>query len=112
MTAARAHRINGLTYEQRGPKEWVALDDAGGVVASASHRKPEKALKELVEVVYAQNRVKAMERDGWRCVRCGSFRNLQAHHKVERGMGGANRDDRVGNLETICHEDHARIHGG
>jgi 5-methylcytosine-specific restriction endonuclease McrA len=112
VTPARASRINGLEYVQIGPKTWNALDEKGEVVATASHRKPSEALKALVESVYARNRNLAMERDGWRCVRCGSFRNLQAHHKVHRGLGGANRLDVPENLETICNACHARIHGG
>jgi hypothetical protein len=26
------------------------------------------------------------ERDGWRCQKCGSLENLQAHHKVKRSQ--------------------------
>jgi 5-methylcytosine-specific restriction endonuclease McrA len=112
VTASRANRINGYEHVQTGPKTWAALDEKGEVVASASHRKPTEAIRQVVELVYARNRNIAMERDGWKCVRCGSFRNLQAHHKVERGMGGANRLDEPSNLETLCCICHAKVHGG
>ena len=30
--------------------------------------------------IYSSNRLLAFERDGWKCTRCGSRDNLQAHH--------------------------------
>lgn len=48
-----------------------------------------------------RNRVR--ERDG-ACVRCGSRRRLQVHHRVPLRDGGGNER---GNLELLC----ARCHG-
>ncbi|MFF4276183.1 hypothetical protein [Streptomyces sp. NPDC001536] len=55
-------------------------------------------------------------RDGHRCVRCGSGRELTIHHRVNRGMGSSREEwiNRPQNLLTACHpcnmwfEDHPR----
>jgi hypothetical protein len=111
MTVSRANKINGLEYEKRG-YVWVALDSTGSIVASMHFKKNDSdTLKRLVEAVYAVNRQLAFERDGWKCTECGSYRQLECDHKVARGMGGMNRDDRVDNLRTLCHSHHAIRHG-
>ncbi|MEU3501578.1 hypothetical protein ABZ726_12650 [Streptomyces hundungensis] len=55
-------------------------------------------------------------RDGGRCVRCGTIRDLTIHHRVNRGMGGAREEwiNEPHNLLTACttcngwFEDHPR----
>lgn len=39
------------------------------------------------------------QRDGWRCVRCGTERMLEAHHRLPRSLGGP---DTMANLVTLC----------
>ena len=38
---------------------------------------------------------RVLERDGWRCQKCGSLENLQIHHKTKRRQLGS---DFPGNL--------------
>jgi 5-methylcytosine-specific restriction endonuclease McrA len=51
----------------------------------------------------------ARRRDGERCTRCGSTRNLQVHHIVPLSEGG----DRfaLSNLTTLCRDCHAKVGG-
>lgn len=39
------------------------------------------------------------ERDGWRCVQCGSTDDLTLDHVRPRSKGGTNH---YGNLQTLC----------
>lgn len=47
------------------------------------------------------------ERDGYRCVLCGSSKNIQAAHIVSKRHGGK---DVLSNLRTLCIECHAKEH--
>ncbi|WJV44544.1 HNH endonuclease [Streptomyces flavofungini] len=44
------------------------------------------------------------QRDGGRCVRCGSLHRLTIHHRVNRGMGGAREPwiNQAHNLLLAC----------
>jgi len=48
-----------------------------------------------------------LERDGWRCQDCGITTDLQVHHIVPRGRGGADVEQ---NLITLCASCHRRLH--
>lgn len=112
MTFAKATRINGCEYRKAASGAgWEACEN-GILRASTAVRDEKRAAFLLVEEIYRQNRLKALARDGYQCARCGATEKLHAHHRVHRGMGAANRDDRVENLETICHRCHGREHGG
>ncbi|PYX04011.1 MAG: HNH endonuclease [Acidobacteria bacterium] len=50
-----------------------------------------------------------LHRDGWRCQACGSFTNLQIHHKEFRSRLG---DDSEDNLITLCSVCHNHVHSG
>ena len=52
-------------------------------------------------------RDRAIERDGYKCVRCGGASMLEAHHKKHRGRGGG---DSLANLETLCRSCHTLHH--
>ncbi len=58
--------------------------------------------------LYAELRRIILERDGWRCQKCGSFRNLDVHHMRWRSALG---DDAETNLITLCRECHQMLHG-
>jgi hypothetical protein len=47
-------------------------------------------------------------RDGNRCSRCGSPRNLHVHHRIRRSQGG---QDDAQNQITLCAECHIYVHG-
>jgi 5-methylcytosine-specific restriction endonuclease McrA len=51
---------------------------------------------------------KVLERDGWRCRKCGSLENLQVHHKIRRSQQG---NDNLDNLATLCAYCHTAEHG-
>lgn len=47
------------------------------------------------------------ERDGDRCARCGSTRDLQVHHRLLRSGGGG---DEASNRVTLCASCHRWVH--
>ena len=51
---------------------------------------------------------RAMERDGWRCQKCGSLKDLQVHHRITRSRQG---NDSLANLVTLCAYCHMEEHG-
>jgi len=51
---------------------------------------------------------RVLERDGWRCQKCGAVRNLQVHHWKYRSQLG---DDSLSNLVTLCAYCHIEEHG-
>lgn len=51
------------------------------------------------EPVTAAQRERILERDGRRCVRCGSGEDLAIDHVIPRSKGGTSDDD---NLQTLC----------
>ena len=55
-------------------------------------------------------RTLARQRDGNRCVNCGTDRKLQVHHRIALKDGGAKYD--LANLQTLCSDCHADRHRG
>jgi len=51
---------------------------------------------------------RVLERDGWRCQKCGSLENLQVHHKIKRSQRG---NGSLENLVTLCAYCHLGEHG-
>lgn len=49
----------------------------------------------------------ALERDGWKCQRCGARGELQVHHLVPLAIGGSNV---LENMETVCLPCHLTEH--
>ena len=43
---------------------------------------------------------------GWRCLVCGTSRDLQCHHMIPRSQGG---EDSETNLAVLCENDHRRV---
>ena len=62
----------------------------------------------LGKQVYRRLMKRVLERDGWRCRKCGSLENLQVHHEVRRSQQG---DDSLANLITLCAYCHMAEHG-
>ena len=71
---------------------------------SASQKRPRirKAPK-----LYVSLRREILERDGWRCQKCGCSKNLDVHHLRRRSSLG---DDAATNLITLCRECHQFLH--
>ena len=53
-------------------------------------------------------RTAALERDGWRCRRCGRAGRLEVHHVRKLAQGGAAYN--LANLETLCGDCHLGAH--
>jgi 5-methylcytosine-specific restriction endonuclease McrA len=53
---------------------------------------------------YQQLRLRVLERDGWRCQRCGAMTNLQVHHLQLRSHQGEDRESNLIALCSACHE--------
>jgi 5-methylcytosine-specific restriction endonuclease McrA len=62
----------------------------------------------LGKQVYRRLMKKVLERDGWRCRKCGSLEDLQVHHKIRRSQQG---NDSLDNLVTLCAYCHMAEHG-
>ena len=58
--------------------------------------------------IYRRLMKRVLERDDWRCQKCGSLEDLQIHHKVKRSQLG---DDALQNLVTYCAQCHMKEHG-
>jgi hypothetical protein len=58
--------------------------------------------------LYVTLRREILERDGWRCQKCGCSKNLDVHHLRRRSSLG---DDAETNLITLCRECHQSSHG-
>ena len=57
---------------------------------------------------YDEVRRRVLERDGWRCQRCGCRHSLEVHHQVFRSHSGT---DEMSNLITLCAACHRSEHG-
>ncbi len=62
----------------------------------------------LGKQIYRRLMKRVLERDGWRCRKCGALENLQIHHKIKRSQLG---NDSLGNLVTLCAYCHMEEHG-
>jgi len=58
--------------------------------------------------IYRRLMKKVLERDEWRCQKCGSLENLQVHHKIKRSRQGG---DALRNLVTLCAYCHMEEYG-
>jgi hypothetical protein len=78
-----------------------------GMGESRKMLKKVKPIK-LGRQVYRRLMKRVLERDGWRCQKCGALENLQVHHKIKRSQQG---DDALANLVTLCAYCHIAEHG-
>ncbi len=62
----------------------------------------------LGKQVYQRIMKRVLERDGWRCRKCGSMKDLQIHHNIKRSQQG---NDALQNLVTLCAYCHMAEHG-
>jgi 5-methylcytosine-specific restriction endonuclease McrA len=69
-----------------------------------------KKVKRIKLGIRAYRRImkRVLERDDWRCQKCGSLENLQVHHQIKRSQQG---DDALRNLVTMCARCHMEEHG-
>ena len=62
----------------------------------------------LGKQIYRRLMKRVLERDGWRCQKCGSLENLQVHHQIKRSQQG---NDSLENLVTLSAHCHMAEHG-
>jgi len=69
-----------------------------------------KKVKRIKLGIQAYRRImkRVLERDDWRCQKCGSLETLQVHHQIKRSQQG---DDALRNLVTLCAHCHMEEHG-
>jgi 5-methylcytosine-specific restriction endonuclease McrA len=63
---------------------------------------------QLGQQAYRRLLKRVLERDGWRCQKCGSLEDLQVHHQKYRSRQGG---DSLANLVTLCAYCHMEEHG-
>ncbi|MDE0520928.1 MAG: HNH endonuclease [Boseongicola sp.] len=62
----------------------------------------------LDKATWARARLACLQRDGYRCRRCGKASALEAHHVTPLEKGGAAYD--LANLEALCRGCHIEEH--
>ncbi len=68
---------------------------------------PKRRRLQLDTATYRRLRQRVLERDGWRCQRCGRMNELQVHHICPRSQLGEHAE---GNLITLCASCHQVVH--
>ena len=86
-----------IAFIRKAAKGFLKIDKFGKDMKYAYHDiKPTKR-KHIPKAV----REAVFKRDNYRCVKCGSTRNLEIDHKVSLANGGTNHID---NLQTHCRD--------
>src|SRR5271163_1013143 len=86
------------------PTAGVLAADPEGVMNSRFSRQPRLRLDRDSYHALCQQ---VLQRDGWRCQRCGGSKDLQVHHIQPRGLLGGDVEE---NLITLCSGCHREIH--
>ena len=73
----------------------------GDTLARSGRSRHQRALS---RPKWAEVRLLALDRDGWRCTQCGRRGRLEVDHIKRMGDGGAAYD--LGNLQTLCRPCH------
>ncbi len=69
--------------------------------------RPKAAFSRLGPLSYGNLRQQILRRDNWKCQFCGTMTNLEIHHREFRSHSGADAEE---NLITLCTVCHARMH--
>ena len=86
-----------IAFIRKAAKGFLKIDKFGKDMKYLYHDiKPTKR-KQIPKAV----REAVFKRDNYRCVKCGSTRNLEIDHKVSLANGGTNHID---NLQTLCQD--------
>lgn len=97
-----------FTLEEKGYFEWLAIYDAehdlvesdDGIVTYTISKKEEvKALKKRSRKISQKVKDLVWNRDGGKCVECGSNENLEFDHIIPHSKGGANT---YRNIQLLC----------
>ena len=82
----------------------VFAADTEGIMKSVASRHPRLRLDHNA---YRGLWRQVLKRDGWRCQRCGSSKDLQVHHLQPRSLMGGDVEE---NLITLCSACHRQVH--
>jgi 5-methylcytosine-specific restriction endonuclease McrA len=96
-------------YELEAPIEPIKSTQAKTVVKKPKKKKKSFAIKERSTKKYKEQRLIAIKRDDYKCVKCGNVHNLCVHHVLKLSNGGTND---AKNLITLCELCHAQEHIG
>ena len=113
MTKRNAERITGghITRICVDSKRYVyalfEAEDDGNMLATADARTASLALAILVNRNWQRVSLQALERDKWRCQKCGRLSHLDVHHVRYRSHG---RVDKLENLIVLCAGCHEKQH--
>ena len=69
--------------------------------------RPKRPRVKLEREAYKILRRYVLERDGWKCQKCGSGSNLEVHHQRSRSLLGNDEEE---NLITMCRSCHKAEH--
>lgn len=83
-------------FDARDPKYHVRAEDRTGV---HPHPRAPRARWQRRKAIPLAIKLEVSERDGGRCVRCGSYRKLHYDHIIPWSKGGS---DTVRNLQLLC----------
>ena len=67
--------------------------------------RPNQPRLRLDAYAYQQLCRQILERDGWRCQGCGAMQDLQVHHKQFRSHSGADAEENLITLCSVCHNE-------
>lgn len=93
---------SGLTRNTPLPMATGPLPRHGGTGGDT----PQKARRREQLATWAEVKQQAHQRDGWRCVGCGTDRDLDCQHRANKGMGGSKQLDTIANALTLCRRCH------
>ena len=97
---AREYRVNNLEKVRKQDRESKKKH-------KAKKAKADKAYRD--KIYFSGNKAIALERDGYKCTRCGATDNLAMHHKDGSGQTDNPNND-LDNLETLCDSCHTLHH--
>jgi 5-methylcytosine-specific restriction endonuclease McrA len=70
---------------------------------------PKRPRLRLEDRGYRELKMRILERDGWKCQRCGRRDQLQIHHMIRRSQLGADGEE---TLIVLCGGCHHWLHSG
>ena len=84
----------------------LAEDDLPGreFVSLKATRNQSSDIENLHRRYWDWKRERIMERDGHKCVQCGSNRYISVDHRKNRSQGGTHHQDNLQTLCVKCHE--------
>ncbi len=105
------YRSNALLPKNRCPicDELFAPSRKSQKYCSLKCKKKKRSLNYYHNKTLNGNRQKALERDGYKCAKCGEPENLHVHHKDGSG-GKKNENNNLDNLITLCNSCHTKEH--